>query len=610
MFESHPENQLNLVQIFLKRASLYGQKTGLLYKKSGRYQSIAWSEWKSCVHEVAYGLHALGVKEGDRVGLLSENRPEWTYADLGILSLGAVVVPIYATSSNDDIAYVIQDSGSEVIFISAEISEEKMNWIIQKIPQIRRIISFGETRVKSQKIISLSDLQEMGRTESRRAVGFLQQRIDQVKPDDLATLIYTSGTTGPPKGVMLTHRNFIANYLGAGAVIKVNPSDIALSLLPLSHVFERLAGYYFMCFHGVTIAYAESMQTVPEDILLVRPTIAAAVPRFYEKIHAKIMERVEKAPSLMKKIFIWSLGVGQKVVEKKRHQETISWLLCLQYFIAKLLVFNKVKSGLGGKTRFFISGGAPLNKELGEFFYSAGLVIIEGYGLTETAPVIAANTVQGVRFGTVGRPLPNVEVKIAEDGEILTRSECVMRGYYHNESATQEVLREGWFHTGDIGSIDKEGFLRITDRKKDIIVTSSGKNIAPQNIEQRILRDSLFNQVIVIGDKRNYLVAIVVPNPGRMECYGKETGIRFKVWQELLQHEGVQGWVASRLRMQMEGLAPFERVKYFAMLPEELTQRSGELTPTLKIKRQVVGERYRDLVRELYEGGSRRIPCE
>lgn len=595
-----------LIQIFLNRVNRYSERPALLYyphprQGSGRYTSIPWKHWASLVRKTALGLSHFGVRHGDRVGLLSENRPEWTFADLGILSLGAVVVPIYPTSSVQDVAYILENAEIEVLFVSSREQIERLSSILFKNKRIRYVIVFDAAPEHFDKVMSLEKLFEHGRREELNNHEIYSQEVAQVRPGDIATLIYTSGTTGPPKGVMLTHQNFVCNYLAASERIHVSEEDVALSFLPLSHIFERLAGYYFMIFHGAMIAYAENMQTVPRDILAVRPTIAAAVPRFYEKVYAKIMEKVESASPLQRKIFNWALRAAAQYLQGKLQKKKITAGLHLSYSLAKVLVFNKIKRQLGGRMRFFISGGAPLAKELAEFFYAADVLILEGYGLTETSPVISVNALGDFRFGTVGKPLSCAQVKIAEDGEILTRGPCVMAGYYKNEAATREAIQDGWFYTGDIGAFDEEGFLKITDRKKDIIVTSGGKNIAPQNIENLVMSDKLFSQIVVIGDKRNYLVALIVPDRSATERFAREHELADLSWAELLRHPLVDQWVEDRLRQKMQPLAPYEQIKYFWLLEKELSIESGELTPTLKIKRRQVMDKYRNLIEALYQ---------
>ncbi len=602
-----PKSELdqNLVQLYLDRVSRYQNRPALYFKDKTRtnaYIPISWTNWSIRVRDTALALRAFGASKGARIGILSENRPEWTCADLGILSLGCMNVPVYPTSSCQDLAYYIENSEMEFFFVSSQEQYQRVRDVLINSP-LRKIITFDPVAEKHDKVISFSDFLEAGKAEHKRLPDFFQQSVNSVNPDDPATIIYTSGTTGAPKGVVLTHRNFVANYLGSKEWIKISDADIALSFLPLNHVFERLAGYYFMTFHGAAIAYAESMQTVAQDMALVRPTVAAAVPRFYEKVYAGILEKVQTASPLQKKIFYWAVGTG-----KKRYADRLTGRRGFgdefQYTLAKLLVFNKIKKKLGGRLRFFISGGAPLSKELAEFFYAADILILEGYGLTETSPVIAVNTARDFRFGTVGRPIPNIEVKIAEDGEILTKGLCVMAGYYRNPEATREVMSGGWFHTGDIGVIEKDGFLRITDRKKDIIATSGGKKVSPQNIENLIQMDPLFSMVVVVGDRRNYLTALIVPNRAEVMRKAEELGCADRAWELILADPRIYEWADQRLQEKMRGMASYEQIKYFTFLPADLSLQNGELTPTMKVKRKVVIQKYADLIDAMYRRGA------
>ncbi len=596
-----PEASLNLIQIFRSRVRQYGARRALLFRdpQAPRWRTIDWTAWGEAACHTALGLYSLGVRKGAVVGILSENRPEWTFADLGILSLGAASVPIYPTSSCQDILYILQNAEIEILFVSSSEQLQRIQPALKDHPDLRHVIVFEPEASENPAVLTLAGLIERGRRLGLNNDNLYDGFVDAVSASDLATLIYTSGTTGPPKGVMLTHGNFVQNYLGARERIRIGESDVALSFLPLSHVFERLAGYYFMAFSGAVIAYARNMQSVPEDILEVRPTVGAAVPRFYEKIHAKIMERVTAGPTTARLIFHWALRVGRRYRESSRP----SIFSRIEFKLAECLVFKKIRASLGGKLRFFISGGAPLSAELGRFFYACGVLILEGYGLTETSPVISVNTPEQIRFGTVGQALSNVEVKIAEDGEILTRGPCVMAGYYRNPEATSACMKEGWFFTGDIGEFDRDGFLKITDRKKDLIITSGGKNISPQNIENLILADPLFSQAVILGDKRNYLVALIVPNKNELCREARTAGLPEMSWTSLLASPEVAGLMEKRLRQRTHDLAAYEQIKYFALLEREFTQEAGELTPTLKVKRKVVCEKHRDLIESLYQKG-------
>lgn len=592
------EENGNLPQVFLKRALLFPAKVALRFKINGSFSgAFTWREWMQGVRETAMALSSMGVKKGDIVCILSENRPEWTFADLAILSLGAVVVPLYPASSSQDIAFILDQTRPKAIFVSNEDLFLKIQGCVDLFLD-KGIVGFAmEGREGVQ---AMTSFRATGAQFDREHPDLYEACLKAVGADDLATIIYTSGTTGAPKGVMLTHRNLIANYQGAWQRIQIDESDSVLSFLPLSHAFERLAGYYYQAAYGVTIAYAENLATVPEDILKIRPTIVVAVPRFYEKIHARIMEVVRNWPAWKQSLFDWAVLVGNRNARLKiRGAKRSFWLLFFAW-TAKLFVFNKLKRSLGGRLRFFISGGAPLSKELAHFFYAADILILEGYGLTETSPVIAVNAVDDFKFGSVGKPIPGIRVKIAPDGEILTAGSCVMKGYYKNEKATLEFLRDGWFHTGDIGYFDHEGFLHITDRKKDIIITAGGKNVSPQNIEARMLADALFVQAVVLGDRRPYLCALIVPNKDEILRHARDKHLANCSYEELLKHPMIHGWVGARIQARMEGLASFETVKAFILLGREFSTTSGHMTQTQKIKRRVVMKEYQLAIDELY----------
>lgn len=597
----------SLVEMFLWRAHQSSEKSALGFKKEGSFRYLSWKDFQEQVRWVALALYQRGIQRGDRVGILSENRPEWALSDLGILSLAAATVPLYPTSSEKECHYILEHSEVKILFVSASDQLEKVKPLLED-GKLATAIVFDLEKSLSPKILSFRDWLEVGRRAVLNNGNLYEQLVRRVTRDDVATLIYTSGTTGPPKGVMLTHGNFLSNCESASQVLPLNEKESALSFLPLSHVFERMAGYYFMIQEGVSIAYAESMQTVPEDLLLVRPTVAASVPRLFEKMHARILETIQKSPPQRQALFFWSLKVGRRAAEYRRTHRPMPWTLRLQFGLARRLVFNKLKKKLGGRIRFFISGGAPLSKELAEFFYAADVLILEGYGLTETSPVIAVNQPGRFKFGTVGPALPHVEVRIASDGEILTRGPHVMKGYFKNEEATREAIRDGWFHTGDIGELDPDGFLRITDRKKDLIVTSGGKNISPQNIENEILGDPLFSQVVVLGDRRNYLVALILPNRSQLEHWQETEGVPNRFWEGLLKEPKVMELVRRRLDERMKDFAPYEQIKYFHLLSRELSQEAGELTPTLKVKRRVVMERYASEIEALYRKGEAQKP--
>lgn len=591
-----------IAALFFHQARQYGQRPLCWVKRHGAYQPLSWAAVAADVQAFGMSLMELGIEQGDRVALLSENRPEWMIADLSILSLGAVTVPIYTTLSTREIEHILSDCGARAAIVSNEAHASTIEALRERLPHLAHCIQieprpFG---IFPRGVQWYGELLGLGRSNREGGPAFFEQVL-ATQPKDLASLVYTSGTTGLPKGVMLTHDNFLSNCRACAQVIPVTEADSTLSFLPLSHVFERMAGYYFILFVGGTIAYAESLEAVAENLTEVHPTVVCAVPRFYEKLHARVLEAVQAGSPLKRAIFAWATRVGQRVTQAFSARRPPGPGLRLQQAVADRLVFHKLRKRLGGRLRFFISGGAPLSQSLAQFFYGAGVLILEGYGLTETSPVISCNTPTALKFGTVGRPIPGVEVKIADDGEILTRGAHVMQGYFNNPAATREVLEpDGWFHTGDIGRLDPEGFLRITDRKKELIVLASGKKVPPAVVEQLLKADPAIDDAVVLGDRRPYLAALLVPNAARLVHQAAQLGLTDARLDTLVREPKVLAWLQGRLDDLQRDLAPFERVKRFALLPQPFTQTAGELTPTMKVKRQVIGQRYAALIETMY----------
>jgi len=590
----------NLAKMFLDRALKDPERTALKVKVNGDYQDITYHAFGTAVSEFSLGLRKMGVKAGDRVCILSENRPEWAYADLAILGLGAVTVPVYATSAQQEITYVIKHSEARVLVCSDEEQYLKVMSLRDECSSLQTIIVIETVETLSSGDCSFESVREQGRAALAQDAGAFKDATQKVSSDDLATLIYTSGTTGEPKGVMLSHGNFLSNIEACSKALPLEEGGTSLSFLPLSHVFERMAGYYYMLYRGMAIAYAESMETISENLGEVKPTFVASVPRLFEKINARILDQVNQAGGLKKAIFNWSLAVGSQSSEFRQRDKPMPFILKLKYGLARALVFKKIKQKLGGRLKFFISGGAPLPKAIAEFFFAADILILEGYGLTETSPVIAVNRPNRFRFGTVGLPIEGIEVKIAADGEILSKGPHIMRGYFNNDAATREAIQDGWFHTGDIGEFDEDGFLRITDRKKDIIVTSGGKNIAPQKIENLLKASEHISQVCVLGDKRNYLTALIVPEYERLNAYSKEHSLGCENKQDLINNKEIYALIRKEIDKHSSELARYETIKDFALLEDELSQANGELTPTLKVKRNVVTSKYADTIEKLY----------
>ncbi len=591
----------NIPEMFFTQAQKYGDKVLQQYKKDGKWNDISWNQVKTIVEQVGLGLVDLGVQQKDNVCLLSENRPEWAHADLGIISAGGVNVPIYATNTPQQVEYIINDAQAKFIFVSSKLQLDKVMKIRGNVPNLKKVIMLDALDANPAPgfVMTLDELKKMGKPEKDKKI--LESRHQAIQPDDIITIIYTSGTTGDPKGAMITHKNILSNCEDIATYVPLNDTFVALSFLPLSHVFERTAGYYGMMFYGATIAYAESIDKIVDNMAEVRPLIMVSVPRVYEKMYAKIIEGVEAGSPSKKKIFYWAVATGKQTIPYRLGGKALPIGLSIKYALAKKLVFSKIKAILGGRLLFFVSGGAPLSKELGEFFFAADVAIIEGYGLTETSPILTVNPYGKMKFGTAGKPIPNCEIKIAPDGEILARGPMIMKGYFKKPEATAEAIeKDGYFHTGDIGFLDNEGYLHITDRKKDLIVTAGGKNIAPQPIENSLKMNRYIEQVAMIGDKKPYCVALVVPKFDAIESYAKQNNIVYKNRKELVEHPRIIEIIQNAIDSVNASLAKYETIKKIRILPNEFTQETGELTPTLKVKRRVIMEKYKDLIEELY----------
>ena len=577
----------------------YGSKPALAHKpKGGTYQDISYTELGESVDAFSKGLNALGVQKGDRVALLSENRPEWAITDFGCLKTGAVTVPMFSTLTAAQVGYILKDSGSKIICVSTSRQLEKVTAIRDEVQTLEQIIVFdpieGECPEGVIQFEAVCELEGEGQGIGVRNPSYASE-------DDIATIIYTSGTTGDPKGVMLTHANFISNLQACKSLIDISDADVLLSFLPLSHVFERLGGHYVPLISGAKVAYAESTFTVAQNMREVAPTVMLSVPRLYETMHDRILRAVQEGSSLKQKIFHWGVSVGSSVSSAIQNGKKPSAILQLQQNIADKLVFAKLKAATGGRLRFFVSGGAALPQSIAEFFHAAGILILEGYGLTETSPVISMNYPAQWKFGSVGAPVPGVEVQIAEDGEILTRGPHVMKGYFNNESATAEVIDgEGWFYTGDIGIIDEDGFVKITDRKKNIIVLSNGKNVAPQPIESELVQSPFINQILLVGNERKNLAALIVPNFDALKAWAAENNVVTDDLATMFETREVQQLIQREIRSRLTDFADFEQVRRFTLLDKEFSQEADEMTPTLKLKRNVIIERYGDAISEMY----------
>ena len=587
-----------LAQVVLDTVKNYPKPDFMLYKKEGRYQPVSTEEFGRRVKHLCLGLRDLGLQKGDKVVILSENRPEWVITDHANLCLGVSTVPIYTSLVPEQIKYIIDDSDAKAVVVSCEDLWKRVEAVKPSLTKVRHYITFLDEAPEG--VLTFNDVLEQGRKLDDQNPGLFESLVNAVKPEDEASLIYTSGTTGVPKGVILTHANFLSNVKTVVSIFDFTPRDTVLSFLPLSHVLERMATFaYVYC--GMHIGYAESVESVGENLLEIRPTLMVSVPRVFEKIYAKVMDNVLSSSTLKKRIFYWALKVGKEYGRRQVNKETIPGGLQRKRNLAHKLVYSKIIEKTGGRVRFFVSGGAPLSKDIAEFFYALGLVIMEGYGLTETSPVISANTFENIRFGTVGKPIPGVEVKIAEDGEILTRGPHVMKGYYKKEADTREAFGGGWFHTGDIGHIDKDGFVVITDRKKDIIVTAGGKNIAPQPIENILKTNPYISNAVVIGDRRRFVCALIVPNFEKLEKYAQSSHIPFANRAELIGNEQVVNFLKAEVDRSTPNLAQYERIKRIALLDRDFEIEKGEMTPSLKVKRRIVEQKYKAVLDALYE---------
>ncbi len=591
-----------LAELFLHVAG-HRKPDAVLHKVGATFQPVSTAELVDRVRRLARGLEKRGVDKGDRVALMAENGPHWPIIDFATLCRGAVTVTIYPTLLPEQAAYIARDSGSKVLFVQTAQQLRGLVDVAEDMPEAELFVLIqGDPEEAlgraADNVVTLAQLDREGGDLDGEAFG---DRIHEIAPEDLATLVYTSGTTGEPKGVMLTHHNLVSNVEAALEVFPIKPEHRALCFLPLAHAYERMVDYLYF-YLGCTIAYAESVQTLAEDLALVQPNVFVSVPRVYEKVLAKIQEKVARGSGGKQKIFAWAQGVAHEALPYRlRHRSPpgfAGWKLAL----ADKLVFGKIKERLGGKFVFALSGGAPLAPELAEFFWGAGIEIYEGYGLTETSPVISVNTPDAVKLGTVGKTIPQVEVHIAEDGEILSRGPNTMQGYWRKPEATAEAIdAEGWFHTGDIGEVDAEGFLKITDRKKEIIVNAYGKNIAPAPIENVLKTSRFINQVVVIGDRRKFLSALIVPDFDALGVWAGDHGVDASDPEALIGNPKVRELIAGEVDEVNRRLAHYERIVAWDLLGEELSIENGELTPTQKVKRRVVDKRYAERIDEMYE---------
>lgn len=586
-----------LVQLFFEAVDRHDSGDALRYAAGGSWRSIGHREVETRVRRVGLALEALGLRRGDRAAILSENRPEWAIADYAALCVGVQDVPVYATLPANQIAYVLEDAGVKLIFVSTAEQLAKVCEVWNELPALEHVVVFDDVAVEDARVRTLASLLELGEREEAagRGEGF-RERALVAEPDDVATILYTSGTTGQPKGAMLTHNNIYSNTRAVRDEVVLTNRDVSLSFLPLSHILQRMVDYLLFD-RGVPIAYVASFDLVAQSLVEVKPTVVVSTPRVYEKVYAAVMS----STGLKRRLVYWARDVGRRWAEAKLSGRRPSLAVSIQHRLADALVFRKIRARVGGRIRFFISGAAPLNPEISRFFYSAGILILEGYGLTETSPVTNVNTPDDFKFGTVGKPIPGTEIMTAEDGEILVRGPQVMKGYFNAPEQTAEAIDEdGWFRTGDIGEIDAEGFLRITDRKKDLIVTAGGKNIAPQPIENAIRESRYVQEAVVLGDKRPYPIVLVVPDFERLTSWAKAKGIAVANREEMVRDEQVRKKIDDEIQRKLSGFARYELPKKVALLEREFSIERGELTPTLKVRRRAVEAHYGEIIEALY----------
>ncbi len=589
-----------LVEIFWDRVPRSGDRTAQKVKRHGQWVEISWRQYGEIVREIALGLLAVGLQKGEAVALLSESRGEWVHCDFGILSAGCVTIPIYPTYPADQVVYIVNDSEAKILIVEDQVQLDKARQVLGKMDRVERMVLIDGDPGGDPFIMNLERLRALGREKASELGPRLEERKHAIRPEDLATIVYTSGTTGPPKGVMQTHGNHAAMLRSVSQRAGASEGDTDLLFLPLAHTYARLESYIGV-YLGLTTTFAENIDKVPENLREVSPTFIYSVPRVFERVYARIQAQIAAAPPFRQKIFRWALGVGRRMSQRQQAKRPVPLGLRLKRGLANALVFHKIHQALGGRLRFCVSGGAPLSREIAEFFHAVGILILEGYGLTECCPVLTANELEHFKFGTVGRAVPGVELRIARDGEILARGPNIAKGYFKKPEATAEAFdADGWFHTGDIGIIDQDGFLTITDRKKDLIVTAGGINVAPQLVENLLKTHPLISQAMVYGDKRPYPVALIALNPEELARWAQGHGLEATDLAAAARDEEVRKFVARIVEEKNATLASYAQVKKFAIIPGDFTQDGGELTPTLKVKRKVVAEKYRDLIESLY----------
>jgi len=594
-----------LAELFLKAFTDFNRADALNYKKDGAWHRISSTEMISRIENIALGLYSIGLRKGDRIALLAANSPEWTLVDAGCQFAGIVDAPVYTTLAPNSVRYIIKDSGAKIFFLENKETFQRVKEILPECSTLEKLVFFDFTDVTAENATSLEELEKTGEKLKAEKPHLINELIKAVEPSDVATLIYTSGTTGEPKGVMLTHANLISNALNTGAEFSFTSKDKPLSVLPLSHVFER-SGMYVYILNGTAVYYAESIEKAADNSREVAPTIFVGVPRIFEKVYASAKVKAAQESQVKETVFDWAIEVAKEYALRTEKKQLIPRLLAVQYSIADRLVFSKLRDFFGGKLRVCITGGAALSDDIYLIFTGAGISILQGYGLTETSPVVTTNTLLNKRLGTVGKPIRNVEVRIAADGEIEVSGPNVMLGYYKKAEATEEAFTaDGWFRTGDIGKLDEDGFLIITDRKKELFKTSGGKYIAPAPIELMIKASRFVSQVVLIGNERKFPAALVVPNFEQLTNYARIKSLEIKSPAEFCAHPRIVDLIERQIAELSKNLSHYEKVKKVALLENELTVDNGELTPTLKVKRRVVDEKYRAVIEKIYADAER-----
>lgn len=593
----------NLGQIFRSQAKKYGNRLAAEKRLNGVWQGITWSEYYENAKLIGLGLYSLGVKKGDRVSILSTNRLEWIISDMAILGIGAVTIPIYPTVPASEVGYINSNSDALVYIAEDKSAVARGLETLKECPMLKKIVVIDPKGVDmaNEQLMTFEDLKKLGRELDAKEPGLFEKLTDAVVVDDLATFVYTSGTTGHPKGAMITHKNILAVFDALDKVVPAYDTDETVPFLPLCHVFERMAGHLYGMKVGITAHYAQDFNSIVEDIQAKKPTIILAVPRVCEKVYAKVQGQVKEQPPLMQAVFRWATKVGAQVSQLREKKQPLPLLLDLQYRVAFQLVYKKIGNALGGRVRWMTAAGAPLSRDIADFFNAAGIFVIEGYGMTECSAPATLNTISDYKFGTTGKPIPCNQIKIADDGEILIKGDNVIQGYWKMPEQTKEAFTDdGWLKSGDIGHLDKDGFLVITDRKKDLIITAGGKNIAPQNIEGMFKQDPLFEQVVVIGDNKKYLVALFNLNHDESARLAKQAGISFQKPEDLFDMEPFKKIVDQHMEELNKNLARVETIKYYRIIKNTFSEQTGELTPSLKVKRKVVMNKYKDVIESMY----------